>query len=78
MRSYNKYSERGKTSVYVKMIAAAKQTDRAFNVTRYQEIKEWGDMKKLLLNAFETPYGAENLQRELSIIEMKNNETISS
>jgi len=60
----------------LKMIAATKLSDRAFNVTRYKEITEWGDMKKILLDAFETPYGAANLQIELNIIKIKNNETI--
>jgi len=63
-------------SFMLKMIAATKLSDRAFNVTRYKEITEWGDMKKILLDAFETPYGAANLQIELNIIKMKNNETI--
>ena len=62
----------------LKMIAATKLSDRAFNVTRYKEIKIWGDMKKVLLDAFETPYGTANLQIELNIIKMKNNETISA
>ncbi|KNE88030.1 hypothetical protein PSTG_18575, partial [Puccinia striiformis f. sp. tritici PST-78] len=51
----------------LKMIAATKLSDRAFNVTRYKEIIEWGDVKKILLDAFETPYGAANLQIELNI-----------
>jgi len=34
------------------------------------------NMKKILLDAFETPYGAANLQIELNIITIKNNETI--
>lgn len=60
----------------LKMIAATKLSDRAFNVTRYKEINEWGDMKKILLDAFETPYGAANLQIELNIVKIKHNETI--
>lgn len=60
----------------LKMIAATKLSDRAFNVTRYKEIIEWGDMKKILLDAFETPYGAANLQIELNIVKIKHNETI--
>ncbi|XP_060861802.1 putative actin-fragmin kinase DDB_G0287957 [Metopolophium dirhodum] len=60
----------------LKMIAATKLSDRAFNVTRYKEIVEWGDMKIILLDAFETPYGAANLQIELNIVKTKHNETI--
>lgn len=60
----------------LKMIGATKLSDRAFNVTKYKEIKIWDDMKKILLDAFETPYGAANLQIELNIIKIKNNETI--
>ena len=60
----------------LKMIAATKLSDRAFNVTRYKEIKVWEDMKKILLDAFETPYAAANLQIELNIIKLRNNETI--
>ncbi|KAL5236482.1 hypothetical protein ACI65C_003892 [Semiaphis heraclei] len=65
-------------SFILKMIAATKLTDRAFNVTKYGEINEWSEMKKLLLDAFETPYGAANLQIELNIINLKDNETICS
>ncbi|XP_025207741.1 protein DDB_G0276689-like [Melanaphis sacchari] len=62
----------------LKMITATKLTGRAFNVTRYKEIKEWNDIKKLLLDAFESPYGAANLQIELNIIKFKNDETIQA
>ncbi|KAL4153495.1 hypothetical protein QTP88_001328 [Uroleucon formosanum] len=34
------------------MIAATKLSNRAFNATRYKEIKIWEDMKKILLDAF--------------------------
>ncbi|KAL4118953.1 hypothetical protein QTP88_011831 [Uroleucon formosanum] len=60
----------------LKMIAATKLSDRAFNATRYKEIKVWEDMKKILLDAFETPYAAANLQIELNIIKMRYDETI--
>lgn len=60
----------------LKMIAATKLSDRAFNVTRYKEIKIWDDMKKILLDAFETPYAAANLQIELNIVKMQYKETI--
>ncbi|KAL4084392.1 hypothetical protein QTP88_028215 [Uroleucon formosanum] len=60
----------------LKMIAATKLSDRAFNATRYKEIKIWEDMKKILLDAFETPYAAANLQIELNIIKMRYDETI--
>ena len=60
----------------LKMIAATKLSDRAFNATRYKEIKVWDDMKKILLDAFETPYAAANLQIELNIIKIKPNENI--
>ncbi|KAL4101219.1 hypothetical protein QTP88_021239 [Uroleucon formosanum] len=60
----------------LKMIAATKLSDRAFNATRYKEIKVWEDMKKILLDAFETPYAAANLQIELNIIKMRYDETV--
>ncbi|KAL4153351.1 hypothetical protein QTP88_001184 [Uroleucon formosanum] len=60
----------------LKMIAATKLSDRAFNATRYKEIKIWKDMKKILLDAFETPYAAANQQIELNIIKMRYDETI--
>ncbi|KAL4153576.1 hypothetical protein QTP88_001409 [Uroleucon formosanum] len=60
----------------LKMIAATKLSDRAFNATRYKKIKIWKDMKKILLDAFETPYAAANQQIELNIIKMRYDETI--
>jgi len=61
----------------LKIIAATKLSDRVFNVSRSKKITEWGDMIKILLDAFETPYGVANLQIELGKYNKnKNNETI--
>jgi len=63
----------------LKMIAETKLTDRAFNVTRYKEIKECNDIKQLLLDAFEPPYGTYDfakLRIELYKIKIKDNESI--
>ncbi|XP_026808703.1 uncharacterized protein DDB_G0289917-like [Rhopalosiphum maidis] len=57
----------------LKMMAATKLTDRAFNVTRYIEIKQ------LLLDAFEppySPYDSVKLRIELYKITIKDNESV--
>lgn len=62
----------------LKMIAATKLTGKAYNATRYKEINAWSDLKQIILDAFESPYGAANLQIELNIIKMKPNESVHS
>ncbi|KAF0722335.1 protein DDB G0276689-like [Aphis craccivora] len=62
----------------LKMIAATKLTGKAYNATRYKEIIARNDLKQIILNAFESPYGAANLQIELNIIKIKPNESVHS
>lgn len=62
----------------LKMIAATKLTGKAYNATRYKEINAWEDLKQIILDAFESPYGAANLQIELNIVKLKPNESIHS
>ncbi|KAE9521360.1 hypothetical protein AGLY_018240 [Aphis glycines] len=56
------------------MIAAIKLTGKAYNVTRYKEINAWDDLKQIILDALESPYGVANLQIELNIIKIKPND----
>ncbi|KAF0737156.1 protein DDB G0276689-like, partial [Aphis craccivora] len=62
----------------LKMIAATKLNGKAYNATRYKEINAWSDLKQIIIDAFEPPYGAANLQIELNIIKMKPNESVHS
>lgn len=61
-----------------KMIQASKLINRAFNVVRYREITCWEEIKKILLDSFEAPYAASNLQLELTLIKMENGESVTN
>ena len=70
--------EKNKIPLIVKIIAATKLINRAFNAIRYREITTWLELKKTLLDTFEVPYAAANLQTEFNMIRMNNNESVVS
>lgn len=70
--------DKTKIPLLVKTIASSKLTKKAYNVTKYKEINNWQDIKNILLENFEVSYSASNLQTELSMIRMRETESVRS